>query len=90
MRAKNCFVSFAYLLVGGAAYAASFSAVNDFSLAANPNGPWSYSYAGMVLPTPVVGTGTLAGASYWWTRSPSPTAQSSGKVLPAAPWLSKQ
>jgi uncharacterized protein (TIGR03437 family) len=45
--------------------ASSYSAVNDFSIGANPNGAWSYLASNALLSVPIVGTGTLAGLDYW-------------------------
>jgi PEP-CTERM motif-containing protein len=63
-------------LLGAIAQAATYNAVNDFSLSQNPNGVWSYRYgnSGTLLPTPVVGTGGLAGTDYWWSGSGVPNS----------------
>jgi len=45
--------------------AAVYSAVNDFSLNGNPNGPWSYLDNDALLAESVVGTGAVSGLIAW-------------------------
>jgi hypothetical protein len=56
-----------------------FSAVNDFSIAGNPNGPWLYDYSSTLLPTSVVGTGVLTGFNYWWDGQGEPNSSIVGE-----------
>ncbi len=57
------------------AQAATFSAVGDFSLAANPNGVWSYLY---VVPGPTTESLTqncsIAGEACWWNGGGIPNS----------------
>lgn len=75
----------ACLLFSGSAKAATYNAVNDFSLTANPNGSWSYLYGSNLLPTDVVGTGNTAGLDFWWDSQGIPNSALVGKNVTGAP-----
>ena len=66
-------------LTSANALASTYSAVNDFSLATNPNGNWSYSEGSKLLPNPVVGSGYLSGVDYRWSGNSEPNSDVAGK-----------
>jgi PEP-CTERM motif len=62
------------LALSCSAQAATYNAVNDFSIANNPNGVWSYLYnhgtTTNLLPQTVVGPDTI----YWWNGGSQPNS----------------
>ncbi len=75
----------AMLAFSCAASADSFSAVDDFSLAANPNGVWTYDYTNTLLPNAVTGTGALTGFNYWWDGQSEPNSSIVGENVSGSP-----
>ena len=66
------------MFAANAAGAATYDAVSDFSIANNPNGPWSYEYTGGQLSDHF----TLgADTQFWWDGQQIPNAVSVGKNL---------
>jgi hypothetical protein len=83
-RTAICLIA-AMVAFGGGAYANSFSAAGDFTLAGNPNGLWSYDGSSALLPDPVVGTGALAGFNYWWNGQDEPNSAIVGENVTGSP-----
>src|SRR5579872_3362880 len=60
----------------GVGHAATYSAAGDFSLASNPNGPWSYLYNNTLLGQ-TISTGTY---NAWWSGQAVPNSIIVGKA----------
>jgi PEP-CTERM motif len=56
-----------------------YDAVTDFSVAANPNGPWSYLVNGSLLT--VGGTCGFVGTECWWNGGSLPYSSAMGKNI---------
>src|SRR5262245_33945216 len=66
---RNPAIAAALALSAAVAHAASFDPTTAFSLAGNPNGPWSYGYS-QTLGGPFIlhaGSGSTGGLDYWDT-----------------------
>ncbi len=70
-------LSLVALLVGlnaTAVLGATYSAVGDFSIAANPNGAWTYLYGGTVLPDKSTSCNSIAGLDCWYNNIAVPNS----------------
>jgi hypothetical protein len=76
---------FACTLFSGSARATTYNAVNDFSLASNPNGVWSYLASGTPLGTPAVNFGGASGLDAWWSAEAEPNSESVFKNITSSP-----
>jgi hypothetical protein len=73
-RAAGGLLAVACLAFACGAQASSFNAVNNFSLASNPNGVWSYLVSGALLGNPTSNNPSLVGLDYWWNGQAIPNS----------------
>ncbi len=72
-----------------AAASTTYDAVNDFSIASNPNGVWSYLYGSdILLPNAVTGSGSETGLIYWWDGYQYPNWAVVVKNISGSTWVS--
>ena len=76
----------AFVALSPGARAATYNAVDDFSIVSNPNGVWSYVSAGTLLSTSGhnFGGGTT-GLDYWWTAEGAPNSEAVIKNITRGP-----
>lgn len=85
IRPTGIFLGLALMAVGAQA-SASYNAVDDFSIASNPNGVWSYLASGTPLSTSGHNFGGgQSGWDYWWSAQPIPTSEAIFKNVTGSP-----
>ena len=78
-------LGFVCLILCGNANAATYNPVTAFSLAANPNGAWSYLYGTSLLPTPVTGCASTVGFNCWFDSLAAPNSAVVGENTTGSP-----
>jgi hypothetical protein len=74
------------MAISPGARATTYNAVNDFSIASNPNGVWSYLVSGAPLSTSGHNYGGgQSGLDYWWSAQPVPNSEAIFKNVTGSP-----